>query len=141
MQDFRKLRVWQLAHTQTLAIYQATRSFPRDEIYGLRAQLRRAASSVAANIAEGCGRGSRAELMRFLVIAAGSVSEVEYELILARDLGYLTQRLYRELVTGVRDVRRMLTGLGKTIGARSGKRAPIRRDRRGRRDGSRTEDG
>ena len=78
MQDFRKLAVWRKAHELTLAVYASTARFPRDEIYGLTSQLRLPASSVPANIAEGCGRGSNADLARFLQIALGSASEVEY---------------------------------------------------------------
>lgn len=84
MKDFKKLIVWKKAHEMTLNIYRTTKSFPKDEVYGLTSQLRRAASSIPANIAEGCGRNSDAELARFLQIAAGSASEVEYHLLLAR---------------------------------------------------------
>ncbi len=87
MQDFRKLSVWEKSHQLTLAIYRATEQFPQSELYGLRSQLRRASASIAANIAEGCGRGSSCDFGRFLDIAAGSGSEVEDHLILAGDLG------------------------------------------------------
>ena len=85
MKDFKELRVWQKAHSLALEVYQATRSFPRDEIYGLTSQIRRAAVSVGANIAEGCGRRSDGEFARFLQIARGSASELEYHLLFARD--------------------------------------------------------
>ena len=78
MQDFRQLRVWQLAHELTLDVYRITKSFPKDEQYGLTSQLRRCSSSIAANIAEGCGRGSDSEFARFLQIAMGSACEFEY---------------------------------------------------------------
>ncbi|HLF77604.1 MAG TPA: four helix bundle protein, partial [Dehalococcoidia bacterium] len=91
MRDFRKLDVWDRAHKLTLSIYSVTGSYPRDEVYGLTSQTRRAASSIPANIAEGCGRESNADLARFLHIAFGSASELEYHLILARDLEYITQ--------------------------------------------------
>ena len=94
MQDFKKMAVWQKSHALTLALYQATISFPRDEMYGLTSQLRRAGSSIPANIAEGCGRNGNAELARFLYIAMGSASELEYHLLLARDLGYLAEQTY-----------------------------------------------
>ena len=80
MRDFRELAVWQKAHHLTLAVYSASSSFPRNEIYALVSQLRRAASSIAANIAEGCGRGTDAEFARFRQIAMGSASETEYHL-------------------------------------------------------------
>ena|SRR5215467_5979134 len=90
MQNFRNLRVWGKAHDLTLRIYEVTRSFPREETYGLTSQIRRSAASIASNIAEGCGRTGKAELRRFLEIAMGSASEVEYQLLLAEDLGYLS---------------------------------------------------
>jgi len=86
VKDFRELQVWRKAHELTLAVYQITASFPREELYGLTAQLRRAGSSIAANLAEGCGRNGDAELARFCSIAMGSASELEYHLLLARDL-------------------------------------------------------
>jgi four helix bundle protein len=91
MQDFRNLKVWQRAHALTLDIYRATEAFPQREIYGLTSQIRRAGASMGANIAEGCGRGGDAELRRFLLIAMGSASELEYHLLLARDLGVLSE--------------------------------------------------
>jgi four helix bundle protein len=78
MKDFRELKVWQKAHQLTLAIYQNTNAFPREELYGLTSQLRRSSSSVAANLAEGCGRSGDAELARFCSIAMGSATELEY---------------------------------------------------------------
>ena len=92
MKDFRKLKVWGRAHRVTLALYQATKALPKDELYGLRSQIRRSASSIGANLAEGCGRKGDREFGRFLSIALGSASELEYHLILAADLGYLDSR-------------------------------------------------
>ena len=89
MKDFRQLKVWEKAHHLTLEIYRATASFPRAETYGLTSQIRRASSSICANLAEGCGRGGDAELARFCGIARGSASELEYHLLLARDLHLL----------------------------------------------------
>ena len=89
MQSFRKLKVWEKAHAVTLDIYHASRSFPKDELYGLTSQMRRASASIGANIAEGpCGKGD-CEFGRFLQIAMGSSSELEYHLLLARDLKLL----------------------------------------------------
>ncbi len=90
MQDFRKLEVWKRSHALTLEIYGLTRGFSRDEIYGLTSQMRRSSSSIPTNIAEGCGRDSSAEFTRFLVIAAGSASELDYQILLARDLEYIS---------------------------------------------------
>jgi four helix bundle protein len=89
MKDFRELNVWQKAHRQTLAAYAATASFPVEERFGLTSQIRRCSASIAANIAEGCGRRGNGEFHRFLQIAAGSASELEYHFLLAHDLGYL----------------------------------------------------
>ena len=87
MKDFRNLVVWQKSHKLTLDVYEATRKFPKEELYGLVSQLRRACSSIPCNIAEGCGRRGNGEFHRFLQIATGSASEVEYQLLLAHELG------------------------------------------------------
>ena len=110
MRDFRELKVWQKAHELTLAIYRETAGFPRTEMYGLTSQVRRAAVSVGANISEGAGKNSRPDFARFLLIALGSASEVEYELLLAHDLGYLNCTTYAELSEKVIETKRMLTG-------------------------------
>ena len=91
-----------------LGVYKATAGFPRDELYGLTSQIRRACTSIPANIAEGCGRGGEAELARFLRIAMGSASELEYHLLLACDLNLLDRSQYDRLVSDVIEVKRML---------------------------------
>lgn len=111
MRDFRKLRVWERAHRLTLALYRTTQDFPKEELYGLRVQIRRAAASVGANLAEGCGRKGDREFGRFLHIAFGSASELEYHLILASDLDYLEHGCSLQLRREVREVKRMLSGL------------------------------
>lgn len=103
MRDFRKLSVWQRAHELALDTYQWTHSFPKDEIYGLTSQVRRA----AVNIAEGCGREGDAELARFPRISMGSASELEYHVLLARDLKYLSSDGFS---AKVQEVKRMQTG-------------------------------
>ena len=108
MGDFRNLRVWQRAHQLTLEVYGETRAFPKEERYRLTNQLRRAAASVPANIAEGCGRNGNAELARFLTIAKGSASELDYLLLLAHDLGYLKPPRYEQLAADVHGISRML---------------------------------
>lgn len=108
MQDFKQLKVWDKSHVFTLAVYTATRSFPKEELYRVTSQLRRAAASVPANIAEGCGRNSGPELRRFLEIAMGSTSECEYHLLLARDLELLKPDIHEQLNTQVTEVKRML---------------------------------
>jgi four helix bundle protein len=115
MRNFRDLRVWQESHALTLAVYRVTKSFPRDELFGMTSQIRRAASSIEANIAEGCGRQGDAELARFLHIALGSASELECHLLLAKDLEYLTPAAHRTLQEHVEDVRRMMTGLLRSL--------------------------
>lgn len=111
MHKFHQLKVWQKAHELTLAVYKATTKFPREEIYGLTSQLRRAAASIPANLAEGCGRNGDTELARFCRIASGSAREVEYHLFLARDLNFLKLEDHRSLAGQVDEVQRMLTGL------------------------------
>jgi len=99
----------------TLAVYAATQQFPREERYGLTSQLRRASSSVPANIAEGCGRSSTADFCRCLHIAAGSASELEYHLMLARDLGYLELPTFARLANDVNDLKRMLSAFTRRL--------------------------
>jgi four helix bundle protein len=111
MQNFRDLKVWSKAHALTLAIYAGSKGFPVAERYGLTAQLRRAAASVPANIAEGCGRSSDADFARCLHIALGSASEVEYFLLLARDLQFLDEPRYGQMTADAQEVKRMLTAL------------------------------
>ena len=111
MQDFRQLRVWQKAHALVLDVYRTTQRFPREEAHGLTAQLRRAAVSIAANIAEGCGRAGDREFARFLRMALGSASELEYHCLLAHDLAFLTDGDFNRLTEGVVEVKRMLAGL------------------------------
>ena len=108
MGNYRALRVWEVGHQVTLAVYRATRPFPGSEDYGITSQLRRAASSVPANIAEGAGRNTRAEFARFCRIALGSANELDYHLLLARDLGYLSEEAYAPLSADVLRLRRML---------------------------------
>lgn len=115
MRNFRKLLVWQKAHELSLEIYKATKGFPADERFGLTAQLRRAVTSVASNIAEGCGRGSDKDFARFLSIAAGSASEVEYQTLLARDLGYLSEDDYGRLNAHVNEVKRILNSFIQSL--------------------------
>jgi len=117
VRDFRQLAVWEKSHFLTLRIYAATASFAKEEQYGLTSQLRRAASSIPSNIAEGCGREGDAELARFLRIAMGSASELEYELLLSRDLDYISLTSYTELSRDVIEVKRMLGGFHSDVAA------------------------
>lgn len=115
MRDFKELKVWQKAHRFVIEVYQQSRSFPADERFGLTAHLRKSVTSVPSNIAEGCGREGERELARFLSIAAGSASESEYQLLLARDLGYLQPDMHRQLDDQVNEVKRMLNSFIKTL--------------------------
>ena len=117
MQSFRNLRVWEKAHHLTLDIYASSRAFPRDEIYGLTSQMRRASASIGMNIAEGCCRKGDAEMVRFLQMAMGSASELEYQLLLVHDLEYLRNPAYECLATQVVEVKRMLSSLMEKVKA------------------------
>ena len=86
MQSFRNLRVWEKSHQLTLDVYTSSKAFPRDEMFGLTSQMRRASASIGMNIAEGCCRKGDTEMARFLQIAMGSASELEYQFLLAHDL-------------------------------------------------------
>ena len=115
MKDFRSLKVWEKAHNLTLRTYEATASFPKDELFGLTHQMRKASSSIAANIAEGCGRRSDAELSRFAGIAFGSANELEYFFLLSADLKYIEEDLYRDLQDQIENIKRMLAGLIRSL--------------------------
>jgi four helix bundle protein len=122
VEDFKKLVVWQKAHEMTLGIYRRTKRFPAEEKFGITSQLQRSASSIGANIAEGCGRRSDGEFGRFLNIARGSASEVEYHLILARDLELLLEAEFNDLNDRVQEVQRMLAALYTSVAESSTKR-------------------
>jgi len=115
MGDYRSLRVWQAAHRLALAVYQATGSFPPEERYGLMSQIRRAAGSVPANLAEGCGRDSDPELARFARISLGSANELDYHLLLARDLALLENEDHARLVGELEPIKRMLARLANSL--------------------------
>jgi four helix bundle protein len=117
VKNFQDLKVWEKAHHLTLEIYQKTKDFPSEERYELTRQIRRCAASIPTNIAEGCGRSGDAELSRFMQIAMGSASELEYTLLLAKDLGLLNGTTYQPLVDEVYEVKRMLAALIKKLKA------------------------
>lgn len=108
MKNFKELRIWQRSHQLVLDIYLITKSFPKEEVYGLTSQIRRSCASIPTNIAEGCGRNSDAELKRFLTIVMGSASELEYQLILSNDLGYIQTDNYEKLNNELIEIRKML---------------------------------
>jgi four helix bundle protein len=117
MKDFRDLQVWERSHSLTLAVYQETAAFPKEELYGMTSQMRRCSASIPTNIAEGCGRRGNGEFHRFLQISTGSASEFEYHLLLARDLNFLAEEPFVRLTSQVQEVKKMLAGLIRRVGA------------------------
>jgi four helix bundle protein len=115
MKDFRDFLVWRKAHLLALASYRSTQDFPKQETCGLTIQIRRCAASIAANIAEGCGKHGNAEFLRFLNIAAGSANELGYHFLLSKDLGFLGDERYELLNNGVVEVKRMLASLARKV--------------------------
>jgi four helix bundle protein len=115
MQDFRNLSVWAKAHRLAIDVYVVSARLVDRREYNFRNQMVRAAISIPANIAEGCGRSGDRELRRFCRIALGSGSELEYHLLLARDLGFLPGPVYKPLATQVVEVKRMLAGLVRSL--------------------------
>ncbi|MGN6493728.1 MAG: four helix bundle protein [Agriterribacter sp.] len=108
MRNFRNLSVWSKGHQLTLKIYALTKSYPKDETFGLISQLRRCAYSIPSNIAEGCGRNSAPDFKRFLVIAAGSSSELEYQLFLSKERNYISEMVFKELEKEIVEIRKMI---------------------------------
>lgn len=117
MKDYRSLQVWQRSHQLTLTVYGLTKRFPKEELFGLTSQLRRASSSIPANIAEGCGRDSDAELKRFIGIAHGSASELEYFLLLSCELDYIAGAEHVPLAAEVAELKKMLGALARKLKA------------------------
>ena len=111
MRDFRQVKVWEKSHRLTVQIYQVTRKFPKEELFGLTSQIRRSCSSIPANIAEGCGRGSNKEYAQFLQIAMGSAVELDYHFLLAYDIGYINSIVYQDLSSQISEIKRMLSVL------------------------------
>ncbi|MDQ6985292.1 MAG: four helix bundle protein [Candidatus Dojkabacteria bacterium] len=115
MQDFKKLKVWELAHELTLELYKMTDTFPKKEEYRITSQLIRAMTSVPTNIAEGCGHESKAEFKRYLSIAIASITETEYLIILARDRGYMPINEYNKINEKLILIRKMLITFKRKI--------------------------
>jgi four helix bundle protein len=117
MKDFRNFVVWKKAHALTLNLYQITNAeFPKDERFGLVSQVRRCSASIGANLAEGCGREGNGEFHRFLQIALGSANELEYHLLLARDLNYLSNAHHASIEAELTEVKKMLVALTAKVG-------------------------
>ena len=115
MRDFKKYHVWKTSHQLALSSYKMTSSFPKEEIFGITSQIRRASTSIPSNIAEGCGRESDPDFRRFLYIAFSSASELEYLFILSKDLGHITNSDFEVHSNNVREVKKMLTSLIKKL--------------------------
>ena len=115
MQDFRNLQIWEKSHKITLDIYKLTKVFPKEELYGLTSQLRRAALSIPTNIAEGCARGSDKDFARFIQIAMGSANETEYLILLSTELGYVPEHKSKDISEEIQSVKKMLSSLIKTL--------------------------
>jgi four helix bundle protein len=118
MQDYKKLEVWQKAHLLAINAYEATKTFPKDELFGLTSQIRRACISIPSNIAEGCGRGGNTELCQFLKIALGSINELEYQLLLAFDLKLLNINNHENLDKQINEIKAMIITLIKVISSK-----------------------
>lgn len=117
MKDFRDLKVWEKSHQLALMVYKYTQSFPKQELFGITSQMRRAAVSIPTNIAEGCGRNGNGDFARFLYIAMGSASELEYLLLISLELGYLERIDCQELDVAATEVKRMLASLISKVNA------------------------
>jgi four helix bundle protein len=115
VKDYRTLKVWEKSHALVLAVYGVSRNFPSSELYGLSSQIRRSAISIPANIAEGCGRDSNADFNHFLKIAMGSATELDYHLLLSKDLGLIKLADFAVLSEQANEVRRMLASLIRKI--------------------------
>ncbi len=115
MQDYKKLKVWEKSNKIALDVYSLTAEFPVEEKYGITSQIRRAVISIPTNIAEGTGRGSNKDFNRFLHISMGSASEVDYLLLLAKDLKFFDQNVYSKISDDLFEVKKMLTGLIKKV--------------------------
>jgi len=115
MSDYKKLKVWEDAHKFTIDIYRITKKFPKNEQYGLTSQIRRSASSIPTNIVEGSGQLNNGNLIRFLGIAKGSAFETEYQLLLAKDLSYITDAEYNILIEKIKYIIRRLNNLIKSL--------------------------
>jgi len=115
VQDFKNLKVWEKSHKLTMVVYKFTMRFPKEELYGITGQIRRASVSIPTNIAEGCGRTGDNEFRRFLQIAMGSASELEYLLLLAAELRYIDESTFLQSQKEIVEIKQMLTALIKKL--------------------------
>ena len=115
LKNYKELKVWQKAYELSLEVYKSTKQFPKDEVYGLISQIRRAAVSVPSNIAEGYGRKTTREYIHSLYVAYGSLCELETQILISRDLNYVEPEIFGKLQEDIGDVERMLKGLIKSL--------------------------
>ena len=123
MRNYRDLEVWKISHKLTLMLYEASRKFPKEEMFGLTSQLRRAAISIGANLAEGCGRRTTPEFARFIRIAMGSASALDYHLLLCRDFDFVSREFYERSSKELVRVRKMLSALLSSVEAQMQEKA------------------
>lgn len=115
MQNYQDLKVWQKSHQFVLAVYQLTNDFPKNEIFGLTSQMRRATVSISANLAEGCGKISTPDIANFFQISLGSLHETEYYLLLSKDLNYISIETFERRNSEIKEIKAMLISLIKKI--------------------------
>lgn len=115
MQDYKKYKVWQKSHELVLELYKTTHSFPKSEQFNLISQINRAAISIPTNIAEGCGRETQKELIRFLYISSGSAHEIDYLITVSNELGFITNEKSKQLLSKINEIKKMLYALINTI--------------------------
>ena len=108
MRDFQQLAIWQRSHSLAIRIYRLSLEFPSEERFNLISQIRRSSASIPTNIAEGCGRNTLPELRRFLIISSGSASELHYQLILSKDLGFISHQCFKELEDDLIQIKKMI---------------------------------
>lgn len=111
MKNYKNFQVWQKSHQLTLDVYKVVRNFPKEEMFGLTSQMKRASSSIPMNIAEGCGRNSDRDFARFLIISFGSANELEYQIILSIDLNFISFEQGQILLIQIEEIKKMLNGL------------------------------
>jgi four helix bundle protein len=119
MRDFTQLEFWSRSHLLTLSIYKITNNFPKEELFGLTSQMRRSAASIPTNIAEGCGRSSPLDTKRFFAIASGSISELQYQLLLCKDLVYINNLQFKELSKELTSIRKMIYRYSQKLNSNS----------------------
>ncbi|MCL6217172.1 four helix bundle protein [Zunongwangia pacifica] len=115
MKNYKKYLVWQKSHQLTLEVYKLSAKYPKEETFNLVSQIKRSSSSIPTNIAEGCGRKSDKDFSRFLYISFGSANELEYQMLLSKDLNFISAEDYENLQLQTEEIKKMLSALIKTL--------------------------